>query len=206
MLYYVKNDKKVDKYQVYIDEDRLSEIELEINENCSEVVHHEVEHEGDYFEKTFSPKTVKCYEKEKVGERRYFEESIDIYKYKYDEIIPSPLIEIIHKLYKEDINALDEIYGYENEIKLLSKEIKDIEKESMNINDTTKFNEIMICINDLTLSKQKLEKNIPYIEKIKSTITFKLVDSIKIDKVNEVNKFFEKNKDYNYSKIKIKRR
>ena len=154
MLYYVKNDKKVEKYQVRIDEDRLSEIELEIKENCNEL----------------------------------------------------SLNEIIHGLYKGDTNALDVIYEYEDEIKIVSRKIKNIEKESMDTTDTTKFNELMVYINDLILSKKRLEKNIPYIEKIKDSITFKLISSIKIEKVNEVNDFFENSKDYNYSKVKLKRK
>lgn len=203
MVYYVKTSKTIQKYYIEIDQEKLKKLEEEIIANCSKKVHHEEEYEGDYFWKNHDPKTALNVSCKKVGVKQYFEETVDIYKYSYDEIEVSPLMKFIEKFKNEDSTVIDDIAGHNREEDLLLKEIFQIHEDKKNANSKSEKEKLHkeICI--LAHEYTRLDKERPYVDKMNTLIDIKEVKIIKKEQVNEVLEFFEQEDKVEYGKVRM---
>lgn len=203
MIYYVKTDNTIQKYYIEINQEKLKELETDILVNCSKIKHFEEEYEGDYFWKNHDPKTTINVSYEKIGVKQYFEETVDIYKYSYDEIIISPLLDYIEKFKKEDSSVIDDIVEHKREEELLYKEMLQINKDKKETSiesEKEKLHKEMCILGDEFF---RLDKERPYIDKMDDLLDIKEVKLIKIDQVNEVLEFFDQNDETKYGKVRM---
>ena len=60
MIINIKKNNRIEQYIILIDKDKLEPLDQEIDENCSETIHHEEEFEGNYFESAYKYYTVRA--------------------------------------------------------------------------------------------------------------------------------------------------
>lgn len=200
MIYYKKGKNKIKKYQIDIDKKKLDKLEEEIIEKVSEVEHKIAECTENTFYGYTSIKTIK-----NVKRVKEIDKTIDgnqIYRYEYDEL-SSPLLDLTYLLYHEKTTAIDEIYGYDNQLKKIKIEITKVNKKLEKMEFGSMFNELLELMKTLVVSEKRIEKNMPYINKMKQLLTIRLLDTMDKKEVKNASKFLEVNK-LNVGKAKIK--
>lgn len=193
MIYYKRNGEVIEKYQIDFDKEEIEKLKNQIINNCSYIRHEE--YDSDYSPR-FTNEIIRNFTYTDTGRKKeYFEETRDIYHYKYDEYIPPKLVELIDKLLNGDSSAIDKIYNYdippinylEDRIKLEIEELNEIEDITKKIN---RLHEI-----EKLLNAQKLNENQQSIEsyynRLLKLISFKLIDSLSISELDRINCFFE---------------
>ncbi len=200
MIYFKKSENVIEKYVVEIDKEKFEPLQEEIIDNCSEIIHREEEYEDDIFERSVYPcydvRNIEC---EKIDTQQYFDKTVNIYRYTYDEYVHPYLLDVYRGLKEEDPSALDELYNFLNvEVILedLKKKIKEYEEiiarnNRFNWMASVKRKELLDEVKEVERRYGNIDKNKPYIEKILDCLSFKLIDSVSLDKVEEVSNFFE---------------
>lgn len=200
MVYYTKNKNKIEKYQIDIDKEKLVNLEDEIIENNCEVEHKIAECTENTFYGYTSIKKIKNAKRVKTINKTI--DGVHIYRYEYDEL-SSSLLDIVHRLYHEDTNAIDEIYSYDDQLKNIRKQIDIVEKELNDTLDHNKFNELYACMADLVRKEKLLNRDMVYIRKIKELMTIKYVGEMSKKDMKKATDFLETEKP-KYGKVKIK--
>lgn len=193
MIYFMKNDELIEKYQVNFDKEIIEKLKNEIIYNCSFVKH--AEYESDYFP-SFTDEIIRNFTYTPTGKKKeYFEETRDIYLYSYDEYNPPYLVELINQLLNEDSKAIDKILNYEipaqltidDRINYANQEFDRIAPE-----DITKKKEKIKELEDLLKAKElnKEQQSIDlYYDQLIGLIKFDLIDSLSISELDKVESF-----------------
>ena len=202
MIYYKKNKDKINKYQIDVDKKKLIQLEKDIMKNGSEVEHKIAECTENTFYGYTSNKNVRNIKRVKKIDKTIDDEPI--YRYVYDELT-SPLLDLTYLLYHEKQSVIDEIYGYENQLKKVKKEINKVNNKLEKTELGSKFNELLELMKKLVMTEKKLEKNMPYINKMKDLLTIKLLDTMDKKEIKKATTFLETVKPkYGKAKIKVK--
>ena len=111
MLYFLKANDVIEKYQVSFNKKEIEDLKRKIIDNCSFIEHKECT--SDY-SPNLTNKFIKNLTITPTGERKeYFEETRDINLYSYDEYQPPHLVELINGLLHGNPMAIDKILDYD---------------------------------------------------------------------------------------------
>lgn len=204
MYYYKIKEELIIKYEVKLHIETLKKLRNEIIDRCSYITHKK-------YTTTQPPNKwdfehIRNYNEQKVGIRQYndfYSPSEDEYLVEYDYYEHPRLVSLINSLIKGNISVIDEIkYTDEEKIdkeKILLDEQKKLIQD-LNMLDSEGINnqirlltenqeKISNCYKEKELNKNQISSN-EYICKILSCIKFKEVSSISLEKVLEVQDFF----------------
>ena len=194
MYYYLQEKNEIKKYKINIDINKLEELRTEIINNCSYLFHREyrstiLPHNKDF-------KRIKNYTYKKIGVREYTDgPDEDLYLISYDEVEYPTLVSLIDRLLKNDFSVLNEIYLDEEEKQnLFDKKIKDIENEIAVLTSKREYLKVKEKISEMEniiLESKKNSERRQYYERVKNLISFELIDTIRIEEINRVRKFYE---------------
>jgi len=199
MFYFVKNDKRIEKYKVTFNKEALTKLRVEIINNCSEIEHYDyVDTDGPTYHDDFLH--IRNLERIKVGKREYndfYSEDEDLYHYTYDAYEFPYLINLIDMLFHNNVHALNMILNpdFSLEPEPLEKRIKDLNKKANRISNT-KTKEKIAILEELEqlIAKSKLninQKSVKeYYPKVQQFITLELVDTIYIYELEKIQRFF----------------
>lgn len=200
MIYFKESENTIEKYVVEIDKEKFEPLQEEIIDNCSEIIHREEEYEDNFFERSVYPcydvRNIEC---ERIDTQQYFDKTVNIYRYTYDEYVHPYLLDVYRGLKEENPSALDELYNFLNvevildDLKNKIKIYDEISTKNVKFNwmASVKRKELLDEVKEVERRYGNLDKNKPYIEKILDCLSFKLIDSVSLDKVEEVRNFFE---------------
>ena len=215
MNYFKKVDNKIEKYSVELDIEELKNLRKEIIDNCSNIVH------KDYEDMLNFPTIGKYHEirndsmemTNKTKSRFGFD--LTIWHYTYDEYIYPVLVIFIDRLLDGEVEAIDNIFSDDNnyldvdQFDQLSKKLDVIDNLDIE-NKRKKLDEL-----EKIIKKTSLHTNYDlideYYKKTQDLINLTYIDTIYIEKVEEVieevekiETFFDNDIEKNYQKIKIK--
>ena len=195
MLYFKKNNDVIEKYEIDFDKEEIENLRLEIIDNCS-LVEHKV-YQGIDLLMSIDKSLIKNFSSTKVGEKEYFEETKDVYLYKYDEYKPPYLVKLIDRLLENDSSVLGEIFNYDaissvsidDKINLASEEFAKIDPQ-----DTRKRLEKLKELENLLRTKE-LNVNVQsvylYYIRLLALIQIELIDKISISDIRKIEEFLE---------------
>ena len=209
MIYFKKNNEYLEKYEVTYDKEKVEQLKQRIIFECSRVEHRE--YCSDYGSGIRDRKLVKNFRAVIVGEKEYWEETRDIYKYTYDEYVPSDLVNHIDELLNDFSSSIDKIFNYDFKN---DKTIDDLINEAM-----IKFNNMdqedvidkqqhLKYLDNLLESKKinSTQKDIrPYYQELIPLIGFELVDKILIDDINRVYSFLNE-QEFELQKVNVRKK
>lgn len=196
MIYFKKNNEYIEKYEVTFDKEKVEELKDRIISDCSLIKH--VEFCSEYGAGIKDERLVKNFRREYVGEKDCDYEVRTIYKYNFDQYVPSNLVYYISSLLDGYATSIDEIYGYDFKN---DKSIDELINDAMNkfntidINKTYEKQKVLKEIDNLLESKRLNggQKDIrPYYDELLSLIHFELIDTINIADIERVYSFLEK--------------
>ena len=209
MIYFKKNNEYLEKYEVTYDKEKVEQLKQRIIFECSRVEHRE--YCSDYGSCIRDRKLVKNFRAVIVGEKEYWEETRDIYKYTYDEYVPSDLVNHIDGLLNNVSSSIDNIFNYNFKN---DKSIDEVINEAMitfnNIDPERLFQkqQQLKYINNLLESKRvnDTQKDIkPYYKELITLINFELIDKILINDVNKVYLFLDE-QEFELQKVNVRKK
>lgn len=200
MYYYVKNNDKIEKYEVQFDKEKLKKLRIEIINNCSEITHKEYDdtREPNYFDYL----KIRNYKRKEIGkvEGRDYQPDKTLYHLSYDEYIFPYLVTLIDRLLADDIEALNEIFNQVTKKETLPIELRiqtlsnEIDKIS-NLDTKKKIKELEKL--QKLIETQKLNSNqLPvtiYYPKVQQLINLIYINSMKIEDIERLESFFGAN-------------
>lgn len=200
MYYYVKNNDKIEKYEVQFDNEKLQKLRIEIINNCSEITLKEYDgiREPNYFDYL----KIRNYKSTKIGiaEGKGYAPDRTLYHIKYNEYTFPYLVTLIDRLLEGDIEALNEIFNQVIEKETLPIELRiqtlsnEIDKIS-NLDTKKKIKELEKL--HKLIETQKLNSNqLPvtiYYPKVQQLINLIYINSMKIEDIERLESFFESN-------------
>lgn len=206
-MYFKKNNEYLEKYEVSYDKEKIEELKERIIWDCSKIKH--VSFCSDYGAGIKDESLVKNFSSVLVGEKEYWEETRSIYRYTFDQYVPSELVKYIDGLLNGFSSSIDMIFNYDFKN---DKSIDELIEEAM-----IKFNSIdpekvydkqqqLKYIDNLLESKKvgANQKDIrPYYQELIGLIHFKLIDKILINDINRVYSFLEAEQP-NYEKVNVR--
>ncbi len=209
MIYFKKNDEYLEKYEVTYDKEKVEQLKTRIIFECSRVEHRE--YCSDYGSCIRDEKLVKNFKAVLVGKKEYWEETRNVYKYIYDEYVPSDLVKYIDELLNDFSSSIDKIFNYDFKN---DKSIDDLINEAM-----IKFNNMdqedvidkqqhLKYLDNLLESKRinSTQKDIrPYYQELISLIGFELVDKILINDIARVYLFLEQDQ-FELEKVNVRKK
>lgn len=204
MYFYDYKESTIDKYEINVDREKLIKLRREIIDNCSIIEHHE-------YQSTIIPA-----ESLKIRNLNYKRNGIMEYKdvpdeplfyITYDEYKFPQLVGIIDRILDDDVDETIKLYNgkitddyisFDEKISKISQELDDI--DNLNIKEKRKKLEELENMLNLAKLNSNQKSVLDYYSKVKSLISFKLVDSISKGEVDKVWNFFEKDKVKNKTK------
>lgn len=200
MIYFVKKDKQIEKYEVTYDKDEIEKLKYEIIEKCSEITHHSYDDTGGPDENDYL--RIRNLTKIKVGIREHNDfydiAPETIYHFEYDEYELPYLVSLIDMLYHKNSGALYMIlnpdFSYEPES--FEKRINDLMKKASRISNR-KTKEKIAILEDLARLINQAELNAnqksvkDYYPKVQKLINLRLIDSIQLAELEKIQSFFE---------------
>lgn len=206
-MYFKKNNEYLEKFEVTYDKEKIEELKERIIWDCSKIKH--VSFCSDYGAGIKDKRLVKNFSSVLVGEKEYWEETRSIYRYTFDQYVPSELVKYIDGLLNGFSSSIDMIFNYDFKN---DKSIDELIEEAM-----IKFNSIdpekvydkqqQLKYIDNLLESKKIgvnQKDIrPYYQELIGLIHFKLIDKILINDINRVYSFLEE-KQLNYEKVNVR--
>ncbi len=204
----VKDDESIKKYDVIYDEESIEKLKCEIIQRCSTITH--VSENTTCLPDYYDIYHFRNYQQKKVGQTNpndFYSSPETIYHLEYDYYKFPKLVSLIDRLLKQDESVVNEIMNLdvtsfknnENNIKDIIKEmqalIPKLEKSSKKncYLILEKLSDMESAIKEALLNKELNRLQVPeteYYIKLKSLIRLMLVDSINIEDVDKVNKFF----------------
>lgn len=209
MIYFKKNNEYLEKYEVTYDKEKVEQLKERIIFECSRVEHRE--HCSDYGSGIRDRKLVKNFRAVVVGEKEYWEETRDIYRYTYDEYVPSDLVNYIDGLLNNISSSIDYIFNYDFKN---DKSIDEVINEAMitfnNIDPEKLFQkqQQLKYIDNLLESKRVngTQKDIrPYYKELITLINFELIDKILINDIDRVYSFLDE-QEFEPDKVNIRKK
>lgn len=196
MIYFKKNNEYIEKYEVTFDKEKVEELKERIIWDCSKIKH--VSFCSDYGAGIKDRRLVKNFSSVLVGEKEYWEETRSVYRYTFDQYVPSELVNYIDGLLNGFSSSIDMIlnYDFKND-----KSIDELIEEAMirfnSINPEKVYDkqEQLKYIDNLLESKKvgANQKDIrPYYQELIGLIHFELIDKINIADIERVYSFLEK--------------
>lgn len=199
MIYFVKKDNRIEKYEVAYNKSEMEKLRVEIINKCSEIEHFDyVDTDGPTYHDDFL--RIRNLEIVKVGTREYndfYSEDEDLYHYVYDRYKFPYLVTIIEMLFEGNVNALNMIlnpdYSYEQES--FEKRIQDLINKVDSIPNTKAEEKIDVLeklaslINQSQLNINQVSAQ-EYYPKVKELIKLKLIDNIDSSDFERIQSFF----------------
>lgn len=199
MIYFVKKENRIEKYEATFDKNEMEKLRIEIINKCSEIEHLDyVDTDGPTYHDDFLH--IRNLNRVKVGKREYndfYSEDEDLYHYTYDKYDFPYLVELINLIYMNNVPALDMIlnpdYSYEQEP--FEQRIKELTKKANHISNT-KTREKITVLEELEELVKKSQLNInqvsvkEYYPKVQKLIKLTFIDSIEISELNKILSFF----------------
>lgn len=204
MYYYRVKDEVVKKYEVELHTETLKKLRNEIIEKCSYITHKK-------YTTTKTPNKwdyehIRNYNENKIGEKDsndFYSPFESEYLVEYDYYEHPKLISLIDALLKGNMSVIDEIKETKEEEIDKEKILLDEQRkiiEDLNKLDNDKINQqinlltenqekLSNCYEEKELNKNQVSAN-EYIYKTLSCIKFKEINSISLEKVLEVQEFF----------------
>lgn len=200
MIYFTKQEDKIEKYNIEFNEEELIKLQKEIINNCSEITHYE-------YEGTEEPKATPYLKRTnliqtKIGtvennDSLYYPDET-LYHYSYDEQEYPYLIKLIDKLLARKSDAIYEIFNpnpnkeKEPVIKRVSNLKKEIDnlKTSELIKSYSKLDKLQKLLQKLEINKNQ-KSVLEYYPKVQALLTFELIDSIDLSSISRIEEFFE---------------
>lgn len=195
MIYFIKNNNVIEKYQVDFDKKEIEKLRDKIIDNCSYIEHKE--YYCDHVPRCTN-KIVKNYKFEFTNDFvEYFEERREAVFVSYDEYNAPELVNLINRLLEGEPRVLQQIFNYDisdnipidDKIVSINKEfseidIKDIEKKKRKLHEL----EELLKIQELNKNQQGIE---PYYNQLIELIKIKLIDSISVSELERMESFLE---------------
>ena len=209
MIYFKKNNEYLEKYEVTYDKEKVEQLKERIIFECSRIEHRQ--YSSDYGSGIRDEKLVKNFRAVKVGEKEYWEETRDIYRYTYDEYVPSDLVNYIDGLLNNVPSSIDNIFNYDFKN---DKSIDEVINEAMitfnNIDPEKLFQkqQQLKYIDNLLESKRvnNAQKDIrPYYKELITLINFELIDKILINDIDRVYSFLEESQ-FEPEKVNVRKK
>lgn len=204
--YIVPSDKKINKYEVIIDEEKLTILKEKIIEECGYIQRIDEDttelpevdniHIRNYQEKVISMVNPK--------EAFYYNDK-SVYHVTYLKYIDPYLVILIDNLLNGNLSSLKEIYDSENQPKYsyseyLLKRIESLEEKVSDLLSINNKEEVKYTLNLIKklelLRKYNINQKSPiiYYEDVKNCIEIKLIDQIDKIETEKVLNFFEEDK------------
>ena len=196
MIYFVKTDDMIEKYQITFDKQKINELNKKIIDNCSHIEHRE--YESDYLPMIDEANLIRNITYTNTGKKKeYFEEIRDIYLLKYDEYKPPRLVKLIDRLLNDETKAIDEIFKYklnkemtiDDKISLANDEFNKIPSDNIDLKkEKLKELEKLINTKKATINQQGIEL---YYNQLIDLIDINMVDLISINELKRIENFLE---------------
>lgn len=209
MIYFKKNNEYLEKYEVTYDKEKVEQLKERIVFECSRIEHRQ--YTSDYGSYIRDEKLVKNFKAVLVGKHEYWEETRNVYKYTYDEYVPSDLVKYIDELLNDFPSSIDKIFNYDFKN---DKTIDDLINEAMikfnnmNQEDVIDKQQHLKYLDNLLESKRinSTQKDIrPYYQELIPLIGFELVDKILIDDINRVYSFLNE-QEFELQKVNLRKK
>lgn len=209
MIYFKRNNEYLEKYKVSYDKEKIEELKERIIWDCSKIEH--VSFCSDYGAGIKDERLVKNFSSVYVGEKEYWEETRSIYRYTFDQYVPSELVRYIDGLLNGVSSSIDMIFNYDFKN---DKSIDELIEEAMisfNSIDPEKVydKQQQLKYIDKLLESKKVganQKDIrPYYQELIGLIHLELTDKILISEIDRVFSFLEE-EQLNYEKVNTRTR
>ncbi len=211
MIYYLVEDKYINKYEVVFEKDKIIKIRDEIIKNCSlksnESRESTLEKEEFIRNNTNELNKIESIiikDTNRVSSYSDTSEDKKVYNYKYIRVKYPYLVELINRILNNDSQSLNELLNnYKIEVPqnynvLIDSILSDIKHNNYtSLNDgLSKMEEAKKYI-ELKELNPNIESTYFYYNSLKENLDFHLIDSLSIEDVMRYNDFFENNK-YKY--------
>ena len=195
MIYFIKNNDVIEKYQIDFNKKEIEKLRDAIIDNCSYIEHKE--YYCDHLPRCTN-KITKNYKFEFTNDFvEYFEERREAVFVSYDEYNAPELVNLINRLLENDSRVLQQIFNYDistnipidDKIDSINKEffeidIKDIEKKKAKLYELEK----LLKIQELNKNQQGIKQ---YYNQLIELIKIKLIDSISVSELERMESFLE---------------
>lgn len=209
MIYFKKNNEYLEKYEVTYDKEKVEQLKERIIFECSRIEHRQ--YCSDYGSCIRDEKLVKNFKAVLVGKHEYWEETRNVYKYTYDEYVPSDLVKYIDELLNDYSSSIDKIFNYDfkndKSIDGLINEAM-IKFNNMDQEDVIDKQQHLKYLDNLLESKKinSTQKDIrPYYQELIPLIGFELVDKILISDIARVYLFLEQDQ-FELEKVNVRKK
>lgn len=204
MIYFKTYAKKIEKYNINFNEEKLSKLKEEIIDKCSIIEHKDYEGIKDF---DIMDRTIKNFSAITTGKKD--SEGKTIYNFSYDKYHFPYLAKIIDGIFCEYPSAIDGLVNIDSskELKKIDEAIKFIYNKLDTISDEK---EKIVWLNKLNRylkikDSSKNQKDIfPYYKLVKNELNFELMDTLSVSDPKRVTNFFLEKEQKSKSK-KLKR-
>lgn len=209
--YFREKDDVIEKVAVCYDKKELEKLKYEIADNCTLIVHREVNGT-----KKDKPDILMCesFSQKEIGisSSKAYECAPDekLYHFSYDERVLPRLVKLIMELEKgnaaiveEMFESIDETPNYDERIKLLTEEIDNISNNDFDLK-ISKLQELKALTKEKERNKN-VKSDIAYYDRLRELLDLIVIDSIPKEDILRVQKFFDleypPSEDLDYTKF-----
>lgn len=200
MIYFDKQEDKIEKYLVEFDQEELQKLKIEIINNCSEITHRE--YDGTVEPNYYDYLKIRNFKRRKIGTKEHndslYYPNKTLYHFSFDEYEYPYLVTLIEKILAGKTEAILEIFipnttkekeSLKTRIYKLTKEVDNLSASEL-IKNYSKLDKLQKLTKKLEINKNQ-KSVLEYYQKVQTLLTFKLIDSIELSSISRIEDFFE---------------
>ena len=195
MIYYRNSGEVIEKFIVLIDIEKMKELKSRIINDCSFIEHKEFTSE--YLINNIDNSLMKSFQYSIVKTEKNDISTRNIYSYSYNLYHPPYLVELMDRLMKNDVSAIEEIFNYDtskdktvdNQIKKINEELFEIDvKNIIDKRKKLKELEVLLCVKEINKNQKSTSF---YYNRVLKLINFKVIDMMPLADLNKFNNFLD---------------